>query len=332
VLTRNDQPINKLLALALLGAAGLALLNPALSPFVIAGVGLAFAPSLARLARATPRAVKWTVAGIALAGIALAGVVAVVALLIAFPSLSGGGRRAYEVRVPTVYSGQARQHGETLVVDDALTIRSKGLWQAARDSGRVYVPGEGFARGVRFDALVDTVVTSLKAQGWKEDSLPSAEGYEFRRPRPRPLVLKASWVPARTTNSIPIEPPEIGRVAREEPRAVLVFDTTSSITVTAEPYTIGDTSPRGARRPRKGMERVTIPIPADDDHVEIELASPLLRNAVTTHLGGASLSSASGWVLALLLFMAGEKGQELIRRLLRRIRRKGTEHEQSHAS
>ena len=326
MLTRNDQPINKLLALALLGAAGLALLNPALSPFVIAGVGLAFAPSLARLARATPRAVKWTVAGIALAGIALAGVDNAL-LLESLP-----GPPAYEVRVPTVYSGQARQHGETLVVDDALTIRSKGLWQAARDSGRVYVPGEGFARGVRFDALVDTVVTSLKAQGWKEDSLPSAEGYEFRRPRPRPLLLKASWVPARTTNSIPIEPPEIGRVAREGPRAVLVFDTTSSITVTAEPYTIGDTSPRGARRPRKGMERVTIPIPADDDHVEIELASPLLRNAVTTHLGGASVSSASGWVLALLLFMAGEKGQELIRRLLRRIRRKGTEHEQSHAS
>lgn len=323
MLTRNDQPINKLLALALLGAAGLALLNPALSPFVIAGVVLAFAPSLARLARATPRAVKWTVAGIALAG--------VVALLTNFASLPDSVGPAYEVRVPTVYSGQARQHGETLVVDDALTIRSKGLWQAARDSGRVYVPGEGFARGVRFDALVDTVVTSLKAQGWKEDS-PSTEGYEFRRPRPRPLVLKASWVHARTTNSIPIEPPEIGRVAREGPRAVLVFDTTSSITVTAEPYTIGDTSPRGARRPRKGMERVTIPIPADDDHVEIELASPLLRNAVTTHLGDASVSSASGWVLVLLLGMAGEKGQELIRRLLRRIRRKGTEHEQSHAS
>ena len=310
--------MNKLLALALLGAVGLALLNPALSPFVIAGVVLAFAPSLARLGRATPRAVKWTVAGI--------GIGALVGFVAALSSFDGGlaPYPAYEVRVPTVYSGQARQRGETLIVHDALTIPWKGLRQAARDSRSVYVSTEGFARGVRFDALVDAVVTSLKAQRWKQRSLPSTEGLEFRRRR-RTLALKASWVPARTTNSIQVRPPESERVPRHDAYAALVFERPSSITVTAKPYTIGDTSPRGSRRPSAGMERVTIPLPADDDHVEIEVASPLLRNAVTTHLGDVSLSSATGWLLAGLLVIVGETGRRLLRRLFRRVLRRTPE-------
>lgn len=171
------------------------------------------------------------------------------------------------------------------------------------------MPGEGYVHGVGFEALADTVATSLKAQGWEQSV--STEGLEFQRRRPRPLALEASWFPARTTNSIPARPPEIRRppeIGISDLEYSLVFTKPSSITVTAEPYTIGDTSPRGSRRQSAGKERVSIPIPADDDHVEIEVASPLLRNAVTTHLGGVSLSSASGWVLALLLGMAGGKG------------------------
>lgn len=180
--------------------------------------------------------------------------------------------------------------------------------------------------------MAETVATSLKAQGWEQSV--STEGLEFQRRRPRLLALKANRFPARTTNSIPVRPPEIRRPPDNGGRDLkysLAFTKPSSITVTAEPYTIGDTSPRGSRRQSAGKQRVSIPIPADGDHVEIEVASPLLRNAVTTHLGGASLSSASGWVLGLLLAMAGDKGKELITRLLGRIRRKAPKHEHDHA-
>jgi len=302
--------MSRLLALALLAAVGMALLNPSLLPFVVGGTALALAPSLARLVQAAPRPVKRALAVLSLS-LALAGAGA--ALVFWVPedrddipvAASANGA----IHVPIHYSGQARQQGEALIIEDSLTVGRNGLRRAARE-GPLY-------RDLKLSTLADGIAARLKAKRWKISS--SSEGLEFRRRRARPLPLRARWFPARTTNEIFVRAPGVGRVARGKPRVVLLSDRTSSLTVIAAPHTIGETSPRGSRRPRGEMERVTIPVPTDDDRVEVEVASPLLRNTVTSQLGDVTLSSATGVVMMFVLAMTGDGVKNLVKRLFRRI-------------
>jgi len=318
--------MNRLFALALLAGASIALLNPSLLPFVVGGIALALAPSLVRLVQVAPRAVKIALKVLSVS-LVLAGAGAWLVFVQRFYEDSEWVAGSLpDISVPIHYSGQASQQGEALSVEDSLTVGRSGLRRAARKAARFHILGEGYPYRELESRLVDTISARLEAKGWKSSA--DSEGIEFRRRRP-PLALIAGWFPARTTNTILVRPPGMGRVARgkprnsliflEEPRITPHFDETSSLTVTAEPYTIGDTSPRGSRRPRGGMERVTIPVPTDDDRVEVEVASPLLRNAVGSRLGHVTLFSTTGWVMMLLLAVTGDWAKGLLKRLFRRI-------------
>ena len=346
----EQQPLTKLLAVALVIALCLAVLNPTLIPFVIFGSVLAFAPWLGRFVRRrrpgdpSPRASRVGMRlRVALMGTGILGsvLVAVVALSLLAPRTPLNAPRTplyaprtplyaaprtplyaplpgevVEVRLPTDYSINARQRGNSLLVDERLWLKWSDLQAAAGGSADAY-PGETDT-SVLYPNLVKDLKRSLKAERWKPRL--TNQTIEFLR-RGRSVGLRAGWLPAYTTNSIPLlqfEPITVKRNAY----ATLELTQSSNLLLIAERHMIGETSPPGSRRPSAGKERVRIPIPADDDHAEIKVASPLLRNGLTTHLGAISISSASGWVLALLLGVASEGGRGLIARLWSRIFRR----------
>jgi hypothetical protein len=284
-------------ALAALGAAaGFAVLNPSLLPFLAAGVAAPFAIYFLRKVRTPRLADIWSTAGaIGAAVAALATVVSLAAVI-----LSEGPDRP---------SGSGPPPNGSLPPPEVVRVLYTG--EASFDDGRGWRVVDRML--VPLVNLDDAVRADLSAGGW---SVTEREGDDvvYARVRDLPGGLE-TWPPASTlalsvaevkAGDVVIRPGEGSRLRLAVPRG-MVRETTPAATET-------------------GDDRLVVPIAAElgssTSRIEIDALAAWARPEPIRSLVGLSLLGVMKWLLfGFAALVANELRDSLFDRILRRVRR-----------
>jgi hypothetical protein len=292
------------LVAALVGCV-LALVDPGLVPFVIAGIAVGLSALAVphwrrfRASRASSRRLSIAAgAGVA----ALAGLAVVIALLEGGqPSQHAAPRRSVEIEGTLTATIDYDSRTESLNIDETLSL--------PRDN----------VDGARTE---EALVAAMASLGWTE--ITSSNLRLVFRHADAQAAKHHGVLPAEQTNVVALSTPtpELERV-RDQPVDVnFLLDDKSEAVVSAPQYTIGDTFPAAhdpQTRPSDKRQFFHMPVATQTESLEFEIRSPPFRNEALATLVNVTAWSPFRWLLTASILLASEGFRTFLKTALGRV-------------
>jgi hypothetical protein len=291
--------------LAALVGCVLALVDPGLVPFVVAGIALglsALAVPRWRRYRASRASSRRLSIGVGVGVAALAGLAVVVALL-------GGGqsshqaapRRSAEIEGTLTATIDYDDRTESLNIDETLSLPRDNVDGASTE---------------------EALVTAMASLGWTETTNSNLR-LVFRHSDTQ-AAKHHSVLPAEQTNVLALSTPtlELEQVPDQPVTVSFLLDDRSGAVVSAPQYTIGDTFPAAPdpqTRPSDRRQFFHMPVDTETESLEFELRSPPFRNEALATLVNVTAWSPFRWLLTASILLASEGFRTSLKTALGRV-------------
>jgi hypothetical protein len=292
------------LVAALVGCV-LALVDPGLVPFVVAGIALGLSALAVprwrryRASRAPSRRLSIAV-GVGVA--ALAGLAVVVALRGGGqPSHQAAPRRSAEIEGTLTATIDYDHRTESLNIDETLSLPRDNVDAASTE---------------------EALVTAMASLGWTEITNSNLR-LVFRHSDTQ-AAKHHSVLPAEQTNVLALSTRtlELDQAPDQPVTVSFLLDDRSGADVSAPQYTIGDTfpaAPHPETRPSDKRQFFHMPVDTETESLEFELRSPPFRNEALATLVNVTAWSPFRWLLTASILLASEGFRTSLKTALGRV-------------